>query len=653
MKLSATTIGKPPIIAAVVLLTTLSAWSKELVIAKDGKSNYQIVLASKMPNKQISNRLKQVARLSSTKPRFNNLKKGKMMSSNIDLTKKMTAKLLLKWCQGLRPLFAEDGALELDRKSCFEEFQIEKYEGPLTYNQFTHLAHLILSEGIAGDADEKEKELLRKTGLANIQYNLDQINEKFEHSLFTMGKYLGHKVDNWSTYYLLRSFQIVEENKLGSDKFRSEFKTKLLGSCEAVFEKYSEKVKTLQPEDFNKHIGTSVNHFSWHMLLLYAAGTYFENNEWKELGFSVMKKLILPFQDEFGCWSEGGGIVVGYSMVTAQAISSFAEMSGDKEALEAVLKYVDFCSTFSFPDGTNSVCADCRMTYSTEPMLFLPASFLRSEIGNQICQRRIKTKLNLDNYNTIGGRAQGLGFFSEFALLLHTKEFAPKNIGINKEQMDKLPVRKLKNSPWTAFLSTQLTEEQPGRYALDSQNFIEVMHNEKGYLIGGGNSKYLPRFSTVRRKTRGRPYIPTKAELIKSDESSVEAAYYYDNDRIEVKVDLGKECRISFKITHKEYADDIYEGALFLSLKKDESLTQDGAEMIVDPDGKYKFKFKREKGPVEWRGLKFSVSGKAALSYPIPPYNPYRLNTLPGKSKYCARLSFDIPEEGIEIIISE
>ena len=63
MKLSASTIGKTAIIAAIVLLTTLSAWSKELVIAKDGKSNYQIVLASKMPNKQISNRLKQVARL--------------------------------------------------------------------------------------------------------------------------------------------------------------------------------------------------------------------------------------------------------------------------------------------------------------------------------------------------------------------------------------------------------------------------------------------------------------------------------------------------------------------------------------------------------------------------------------------------------------
>ncbi|MHC4874816.1 MAG: hypothetical protein ACYTFY_23470, partial [Planctomycetota bacterium] len=63
--------------------------------------------------------------------------------------------------------------------------------------------------------------------------------------------------------------------------------------------------------------------------------------------------------------------------------------------------------------------------------------------------------------------------------------------------------------------------------------------------------------------------------------------------------------------------------------------------------------FNEEKGPVLWRGLKISASSEALSQYPVPPYNPYMLNTLPPKSKYCARLSFDIPEDGIEITISE
>ena len=67
-------IGKAAIFAAIVFTSAISARSKELVIAKDGKSNYQIVIPDSSPDKAIEDSLKQAGRLlqtSFTKSGFN------------------------------------------------------------------------------------------------------------------------------------------------------------------------------------------------------------------------------------------------------------------------------------------------------------------------------------------------------------------------------------------------------------------------------------------------------------------------------------------------------------------------------------------------------------------------------------------------------
>ena len=129
----------------------------------------------------------------------------------------------------------------------------------------------------------------------------------------------------------------------------------------------------------------------------------------------------------------------------------------------------------------------------------------------------------------------------------------------------RLPVARLDNADWSALLSCQRNAESPSRFASDSQNFIEAWHRQAGCVLGGGGSKYAPRFSTFRKRTGSRGYIPTDATLTVHAPDRAACEYAFDADRLQAELALsGEELYLNFRIVRRQDADDIYEAAIFL-----------------------------------------------------------------------------------------
>jgi hypothetical protein len=553
------------------------------------------------------------------------------LPASAELILSPSAALVSAWARLILPHYGRAGSMDAD----LEEFP--EAEGPSYYNQFAHWPLLLLSEGILGGVPEaEEQELLRACALRNLEYLLRITGSDFMTPHYSKGRDWGRHVGEWSNYFLLRSLDVLESRRLGSADLRERLARSLRGASGRI---YADLAKAYGAPN---HCCAAFpgNHAVWHALLCYEAGVRFGETAWVALAQDFFRRQVLPFQDSTGCWPEGGGMVVNYAMVTAQAVSVYAEAAGDAGALAALGRYLPFARLFSFPDGSSSVAADCRMRYSPRPMVFLPPSFLRTPEGRAECLRRVSGFARLLP-GTPAGKigAQGLAFFALLpAFLAARRESLPE--GLPEHSLSGIPAARLEAGPWTAFLSWQLTAETTNRFVLDAQNFVELHHATSGYLVGGGNSKYMPRFSTLRRKTSGRPYLPDSAVVLAQTADTATAAYAFGEDRIEVRLALAAEhAEIGFRLASCRRPAEQYEGALMLRLEAGDVVRLDEVETTVTPTGHIERYFGASGGRLQWRGRTFHLPPGTQVNYPVTPHNPYRQDGLAPVEEYVARLA--------------
>jgi hypothetical protein len=215
-----------------------------------------------------------------------------------------------------------------------------------------------------------------------------------------------------------------------------------------------------------------------------------------------------------------------------------------------------------------------------------------------------------------------------------------------------VPVSRVEDTSWQGYLSGQLTPESRSRWHLDAQSFIEVWHRESGYIVGGGNSKYMPRFSTLRRTNRGRSYIPEEAQLVRGAATSATRQFRFGEDRLFVTIAIdGAQLVLRFR-GEPSPADAAYEACLTLPVHPGEVLTLgDGSRLSVAPERSILHRFSEGEPELLWRGRRFTVPANAYLEYPLLPHNPYRQDTLPEPSGYVARLSLELGRETATIAI--
>jgi hypothetical protein len=539
--------------------------------------------------------------------------------------------LVLAWARRILPCYGKAGSMDAD----LAEFP--DAQGPSYYNQFAHWAMLLLAEGIlAGASEAAERERFRACALRNIEYMLGITDSDFTTPHTSQGRDWGRHVGEWSNYFLLKSLGVLEARQIGSAELRSRLAFCIRGATARI---HAELARAYGAPARRSDVFPG-NHAVWHALLCYEAGEYFAEPGWVAWAQDFFRRHVLPFQESSGGWPEGGGLVVNYAMVTAQAVSAYAEASGDADALAAVGRFLPFARLFSFADGSSAVAADCRMRYSPWPMIYLPPSFVRTPQGRAECLRRVRGYAGrLSGIPVAGLGAQDLAFFALLpAFLAVHRDRLPE--GLPEVAPSAVPAARLDAGPWTAFLSWQLTPEHTSRFVLDAQSFIEVYHQAAGYLVGGGNSKHMPRFSTLRRLTSGRPYIPDSATPLYQTPDTAAAEYSFGADRVEVRLALaGDHAEIAFRLASCQQPGDRYEGAVTLRLQAGDIVQLDGVETTVTPAGHLDHRCASTGGRLLWRGRAFHLPPGTQVNYPVVPHNPYRQDGVAPVEQYVARLA--------------
>ncbi|MDD5599623.1 MAG: hypothetical protein PHV82_16885, partial [Victivallaceae bacterium] len=218
-----------------------------------------------------------------------------------------------------------------------------------------------------------------------------------------------------------------------------------------------------------------------------------QNSEWKKLGAAILDKAV-EAQQEDGWWSEGGP-TVGYSLVTAAAVSFYAEWSGNRKAMKAMGKAACYHESFSYPDGASVETIDGRQHYYHPGVHipYIPPSFSRFPEGKAYLGRILGALAGQEEFNimTIQGFSF-LGFVHEYLV----EDAAEKPVADKPVRI--LPALKsavMKNSGWYAALCGYENKPHAGGFRLERQNLLSAWHEKTGLIVGGGHSNYQPEFS--------------------------------------------------------------------------------------------------------------------------------------------------------------
>ncbi|MCF7686736.1 MAG: hypothetical protein K9M98_08210 [Cephaloticoccus sp.] len=550
-----------------------------------------------------------------------------LLEPDLAVTRETAAALMLDWTRLLAPHFGTTGSMDLDRLDWPDA------EGPSYYNQFAAHAFLLLAQDTVPGASDVERMHFRRLALRNIEYCLSITDADFHTPHYSRGRDWGRHIGEWLNYYLLCALEIMERDGVGDRELHQRLRTVIAGGTEVLHRRFLVKYAET-PAEF---VG---NHDTWHALLFYRAGVFFQRSDWQDYGREFMRRCVLPFQSPAGYWPEGQGIVVDYNLVTALAVSIYAEISGDRTAHAAIARTIGFTNFFTLPDATTAVVVDVRMRYHDQPSALLPPGFLRSAEGVAMALRKMKRKrVALAQHGVADNGAQALAFFASFAEGLFGSD--RPEVLVNDAPVLHLPAARLERNDWVGLLGWQLVPEWGrNRFVLDSQNFLELWHRRAGYLAGGGNSKGMPRFSTVRRTSHGRAYVPDRAEgrRLSAHEAMVEFAY--GSDTLVVHLNLsGIGCEIRVHEAQNLSGAD-YEFALLLAFKPDEIITTSGLGQVVNPG-----QLMQIREGFTWRDLHWEMPPLAELEYPVVPHNSYTQDSLPNPKDYIARLAFAIRPE--------
>lgn len=538
-----------------------------------------------------------------------------------------TSALMAEWFRVLAPHFGSSGSMDLDL------IDWPDAEGPSFYNQFASYALLLLSQGDVPGLKDSERESCRALALKNIAYCLSITDHEFRTPHYSRGRDWGAHTGEWMIYYLLCALELVERDGLGTVEMRARLRIVVQGGTDVLHRHFLQRYAK-PPTHFPG------NHETWHGLLFYRAGNYFSQSEWSRYGHDFIVNWVLPYQSADGYWPEGQGIVVGYSCVTAHAVSIFAELAGNEAAHRAVEKAIGFHGYFKLPDGSDAITPDVLMRYHKKPVAFFPPGFIHSPKGQELAMLGMRSMRGyLQEYGVNDNGAQQVAFLASSCEWLFRSDVVVENK--QPDVSGTLPVAKVQDEKWVGFASWQIVPEwTANRFVLDSQNFIELWHAEAGYLVGTGNSKFMPRFSTLRRVDQGRAYVPDRARGQQTGPQSAVVCYGFGEDEVEVELSLHDgACEVAVQTT-KCSSHAHYEFALMLAFQPGETIAINGREETLSPS-----RLVRSEQSFQWRGLNWGASADSVLEYPIVPHNCYTKDGLPHPSDYVARWSVNVTLE--------
>ncbi len=369
-----------------------------------------------------------------------------------------------------------------------------------------------------------------------------------------------------------------------------------------------------------------------HAMALYCAGRLLGQPQWREKARDFLHQVVAE-QSPHGWWTENVGPVVAYNFVYVDALGVYYHMCGDGEVLKALDRSAHFHAHYTYPDGSSVETVDERNAYHAGVHLGNPG-FSYTDVGRGYLARQHALFLEA------GGT-----FDTDYAtnMLLAAAEGPVESAGSSLDrstyQMNKEAVI-VRRKPWFISLSAYICPPSDNRFRQDRQNFVSIFHDQTGLIIGGGNTKLQPLWSTC---TVGDPdllfhtpgdetpdfnprpelwHIPDHAELWSNEDTAVLNLGYGD-ERYVVKITPISEEELQIRCETTMRTGFQVEGHLTMIPHLDQPIQMSSGETLSLRGDEIRKTFNGA-GWITHAGWRLSIPQDARLIWPVLPHNPYR-----------------------------
>lgn len=366
-----------------------------------------------------------------------------------------------------------------------------------------------------------------------------------------------------------------------------------------------------------------------HAMGLYIAGVCFENEDWKAAATRFMARVVSE-QDPAGFWSENFGPVVGYNKVYVDALGVYYHFSRDTAVLDALERSARFHAGTLWPDGSAVSCIDERQIYHKHVDIG-NVGFTHTPEGRGFLLKQVDAYSNEgDNYVDGDYAASMLLYGGEGEYVPCAVDFEKRSFMLGKNDAT-IQGRK----PWHWALSGYACPPPDNRWIQDRQNLVDIYHETLGLIIGGGNTKLQPYWSTF---TVGDPSLLSHTPGDESPDFTPDIPLQWTPDRA-VIADTGSEmtlhygaveCRVSVTPGHTDTVVLTYTAPInqkveahipFLN-RSDRIQTATGKDVVLSEEA---FVLTAEAIGAQFRygSLHVSMPENASLRWPAKQHNPY------------------------------
>lgn len=384
---------------------------------------------------------------------------------------------------------------------------------------------------------------------------------------------------------------------------------------------------------------------------LYIAGQVFDRPEWREQAKEFMAKIVAA-QDPAGFWSENHGPVISYGSVYTDALGVYYSVSRDETVLPAIERATRFYATFIYPDGSGVETVDERNPYH-RGLRFPNVAFTLTPEGRGHVRQQLDILARKSNVIAAGHCASYIMYGQEGSMSPTAAQTLDRTFRLED---GKALVRR--KGPWFICLSAYHCPIHTSRWIQDRQNLVSIFHDRCGLILGGGNTKLQPLWSTftvgdtsLLKHAPGeeRPdfkpkgmlfHIPSAAGLKKTDPPGLGLVYGEEKCSIEVEPVDDHNLRIRLRAITKSGLP-VAAHLTFLPHLGQPVRTERMPETIL---GEEAFTFSRDEagGWIAHGGWKLSLPEGASVAWPVLPHNPYRKDgsATAGEGRIVVSLSF-------------
>ena len=367
-----------------------------------------------------------------------------------------------------------------------------------------------------------------------------------------------------------------------------------------------------------------------HAMALYCAGTVFERDEWCDQARSFMAR-VAGEQSPNGWWAELKGPVVSYNFVYSDSLGTYYGLSGDDGILPALERAARYHASFSYPDGSSVETIDGRNPYHSGVHLGNPG-FSHTPAGRGFLAQQ--HRLHIESRGKFDADyAASLLLYGGEGEVEETPAGQDRHIFRMGDEAATVRVR-----PWYICVSSFVAELPDNRWGQDRQNFVSVFHDKTGLILGGGNTKLQPLWSTFTvgdisllshtpgdeepdfSVSEGLIHAPDRATYVVAEEkASLELGYGPETCTVEL-TSKGEESLV-LRYSANADSNQPIEAHVTLIPHLGESLKLNTGEEVTVGDEDIT---KTGLGWIEHAGWRLEIPADSSVIWPALPHNPYR-----------------------------